>query len=80
MQPYKTVNIVYSTNTMNLGGEWEIKIRLYDNNEIYTNGKESATERTISLNISNIGITDKIQIYGASEHWDTIYIYRVYFT
>ncbi len=80
LQPYKTVNVVYSTNTMNLGGEWEVKIRLSGNSEIYTEGKESATERTISLNISNVGITDKIQIYGVSEHWDTIYIYRVYFT
>lgn len=81
LQPYRTINIVYSTPVLGLSGQvWEVKLMLDTNDEIYATGKESKTEKTITLDISNVGVTDKLEFFGYSERWDYVNIYRIYFT
>ena len=81
LQPYRTINIVYSTPVLGLSGQvWEVKLMLDTNDEIYVTGKESKTEKTITLDISNVGVTDKLEFFGYSERWDYVNIYRIYFT
>lgn len=81
LQPYRTINIVYSTPVLELSGQvWEVKLMLDTNDEIYVTGKESKTEKTITLDISNVGVTDKLKFFGYSESWDYVNIYRIYFT
>ena len=78
LQPYKTINVVYS-NDMNAVGSQDVHFFLQRNNSISSYAGQSLTERTISLNISNIGITSEIVIDG--DTWNAkMFIYRIYFT
>ncbi len=78
LQPYKTINVVYS-NDMNAVGSRDVHFFLQRNNSISSYAGQSLTERTISLNISNIGITSEIVIDG--DTWNAkMFIYRIYFT
>lgn len=85
LQPYKTVNLVYTTDCGPEDMGMTSRLELDSNSNIYTNTPFSTTERTVTLNISNVNVTDKIIFRNISDTdvsgmGDKFNIYRIYFT
>ena len=80
LQPYSTVNVVYSTQNSNDSVQC-VRLFLLNSSSIRVTGLPSAKEKTITLNISSFNGTSTIGLDSLGSNVPGgIFIYRIYFT
>lgn len=85
LQPYKTINVVYTTDDDGSAINGKTRLELVSNDNIRSDGSWTLSEKTLTLDISNVNVTDFIYFRNISDTdvsgmGDKFNIYRVYFT